>query len=114
MGEESFTNYSYYWLDEVKVQNAPTCIPPTTMSAAFVASDSVVIAYKRPAQAVSIRYVYAEASATDPSTLPVNTVDNNTIRLSGLTPNTTYRVWLQSDCGSGNISEKLENESAKN
>ena len=29
----------------------------------------------------------------------------STIRLSGLAPNTAYKMWLQSDCGSGNISE---------
>ena len=103
VGEESFNNYSYYWLDEVRVQTAPTCIPPTPMSVAFISSDSVVVTYK--SNATAIRYVYGLANVTAPSTLPVNTVDGDTIRLSGLTHNTAYKVWLQSECGSGNISE---------
>ena len=44
VGEESFSTFSYYWLDDVKVQAAPSCLPPTGEKVVFVASDSVVIA----------------------------------------------------------------------
>ena len=103
VGSETFSYNSYYWLDSIRVQEAPSCLPPARAKIFFVSSDSVVVTYK--SNATAIRYVYGLANATDPNTLPIHTIGGDTIRLSGLTPNTAYKVWLQSDCGSGNISE---------
>lgn len=103
VGSETFSYNSYYWLDSIRVQEAPSCLPPARAKIFFVSSDSVVVTYK--SDATAIRYVYGLANATDPNTLPIHTIGGDTIRISGLAPNTTYKMWLQSECGTSDVSE---------
>lgn len=106
VGDEEFSTSSYYWLDSVKLQAAPMCIPPYNLVNTFASGDSAVIAYKMPVGATAARYVYAEASTTDdPSTLTAHTATGDTIKLSGLTQYTAYKIWIQSSCGAGTDSE---------
>ncbi len=106
VGNEEFSTSSYYWLDSVKLQPAPACIPPYDLVNTFASTDSAVIAYKMPVGATAARYVYAEESATDdPSTLTTHTATGDTIKLSGLANYTVYNIWMQSSCGAGTDSE---------
>ena len=106
VGDEEFSTSSYYWLDSVKLQPAPACIPPHDLVNTFVNGDSAVITYKTPIGATAVRYVYAEDSTTDdPSTLTAHTATGDTIKLPGLTRYTVYKIWMQSSCGAGTDSE---------
>ena len=106
VGNEEFSTSSYYWLDSVKLDTAPACIPPYDLVNTFASSDSAVIVYKKPIGTTATRYVYAEeTSSDDPSTLTAHTVTSDTIKLSGLTPYTAYKIWMQSSCGAGTDSE---------
>ena len=74
----------------------------------FVSKDSAVIGYKRPGAALSVQYAFTEYdTVADPSNLtPIqNTGTSDTIKLSGLGSNKTYKLWLRSDCGAGSVSD---------
>ena len=104
VGTEEFSSDSYYWLDNISVKAAPTCLTPTELKINRVSADSAVITYKQRPSAIGYQYVYGESTETDPSNLtPISTGD--TVKISGLIPNTDYKLWMRSDCGSGVYSE---------
>ena len=106
VGNEDFSFYSYYFIDSISVQAAPTCQPPYNIANTFVSTDSAVIGYKRPATALSVQYVFIEYDTiTAPSTLTPIQNTGDTIKLSGLGSNKTYKLWLRSDCGAGSVSD---------
>lgn len=106
VGNEDFSFYSYYFIDSISVQAAPTCQPPYNIANTFVSTDSAVIGYKRPTAALSTQYVFIEYDTiTAPSTLTPIQNTGDTIKLSGLGSNKTYKLWLRSDCGAGSVSD---------
>ena len=106
VGNESVSYYGYYFINSVSIQTAPTCQPPYNIENTFVSKDSAVIGYKRPATALSVQYVVIEYDTiTAPSTLTPIQNTGDTIKLSGLGSNKTYKLWLRSDCGAGNVSD---------
>ena len=107
VGNEEFSTSSYYWLDSVKLQaTALACVPPYDLVNTYATTDSAVIVYKKPIGTTATRYVYAEEnSSDDPSTLTAHTVTSDTIKLSGLTQYTAYKIWIQNSCGAGTDSE---------
>ncbi len=87
-------------IDQVRLDEAPTCTEPLLISGAFVSRDSIVVRWDSIATAYNVEY--------GPSGFALNTgttvaVTDTFAGIGGLMPNTTYDFYVISDCsGSGN------------
>ena len=90
----SGTTATSAYLDNVVVT---TCPRPTGLAFDNLTSTSVDVTFNAGSQ-TQWQYVLALSSVTDPATIrPINITSNN-IALSGLTPETAYKVWVRSNC----------------
>jgi hypothetical protein len=88
----------------------PACLPPSGITAsantAFTATLNWTASVSTPSQGYD--YFYASTNTAPTSgTTPSGSVAAGilTASISGLTPSTTYYVWLRSNCGSGILSD---------
>ena len=92
----------YYW-DDVVWETLPSCFPPTAATTSAITSGNVTVSWTAPASAPAAGYEYYYATA---NTAPVSTTTPSgnvgagvvTATVSGLTPATTYYIWLRSSC----------------
>jgi hypothetical protein len=88
-------------IDDVKITELPTCAKPTDLTLDSATSDGAIISWTSNETSFNIEYGisgFTQGNGT------VTTANSNSISLTGLTSNTAYDVYVQSDCG-GDISE---------
>ena len=91
----------YMYVDEVKVDYAPTCSAPTNLTFSNIAGASVLVSW------LDSQYGdgdYTVEYSSDNVTWSTEIVTGTSLQLSGLTPNTTYYVHVYRNCMSGNSS----------
>lgn len=100
------------YIDNITVQNIPSCLEPTAVTSSNVAAYSATIGWTAPASVPAMGYeVYYSTSNTAPtSTTVLNAANSATSTttsapLSGLSAATTYYVWVRSKCSSSDVSE---------
>ena len=81
---------------------------PTNVSIDSVTSNSATITWTAGGNETSWIYML-DTTVFDTSSVSWNnpTASNDTLLISGLTPATTYDMYLQADCGAGNTSALL-------
>ncbi len=94
-----FVDYTF------NVVDAPSCLPPTALTTSSLTSTGVIVSWTEPTPVPDNGYQYIVS--TTPGTpavgaTPTGTVAAGTtsVTLTGLTPNTTYYVFVASNCGS--------------
>lgn len=98
------TSGSWYWfVDDVVVENLPSCIKPQDVAASEIAHDQAKISWTSESEAFNIQYG-TDAEFAE-STYIETTADTTTKTLTGLTAQTTYYVRVQTNCGSNSVSE---------
>lgn len=94
--------YDDLLLDNVRVREAPTCINPSNLSLTSLTSNSATISWVAPAAAPAGGYdVYYSTNTTAPTTTTVPQhvgVAGPTFTIPGLTANTSYYIWVRSNC----------------
>lgn len=90
----------YYWIDDVVVNNVPSCMPPTNLSLSSVSQTSAEITFSVPTGASGYEYAITTDISANPDTLTPVALGENTLSLNGLSIYTRYRLWLRSVCGS--------------
>ncbi|ROI00660.1 fibronectin type III domain-containing protein [Chryseobacterium daecheongense] len=100
------------YLDNIIVQEIPTCIEPTAVTPSNVTAYAATIGWTAPTPAPGIGYeVYYSTSNTAPTSTTVLNATNSTTSttvsapLSGLSAATTYYVWVRSKCSASDASE---------
>lgn len=85
--------------------SAPACLAPTNLQVQTVSDVGATITWDQPVGATSYEWELFLLSdlGTPIQTGTSTTVDDNAI-LTGLTAATQYRLYVRSDCGSGNFS----------
>ncbi len=103
-------NY-YYWLDNVIVERIPTCSDAEGLTQTNITSNSITIAWDQPTTNPSLGYrcevrTSGEAGSGSEGLVLSGNIPTNTFTttITGLSPNTVYKVYLISDCGVGEIS----------
>ena len=85
-------------IDDVDIHEQPTCPKPSLFIASNISSTSVDLSWiSGGASNWLIKY-------TSGSIIPVG---SNPYTLSGLTPNTSYNIWVRDSCGPGDVSPWL-------
>jgi hypothetical protein len=100
------TSRSIY-IDNITVQDIPTCIEPTAVTASNVTMNSATIGWTAPVSTPANGYeIYYSTTNTAPTSTTVldatNSTTSSTISapLSSLAPDSNYYVWVRSVCSS--------------
>lgn len=99
----------YMGFDDFKLELTPACTEPTVLTSSAITASGATISWTAPTPAPANGYnIYYSTTNTAPTatTTPSATVAAGvtTYNISGLTSNTTYYVWVRSNCGSGSTS----------
>ncbi|MDO3426952.1 fibronectin type III domain-containing protein [Chryseobacterium sp. APV1] len=103
------TSDNYVYFDDVTVSQgaAPACLPPSAPTVSNVGVSTADIAWTAPSSAPASGYeYYVSTSNTAPTaaTSATGTSTTTSKSLGSLSSNTTYYVWVRSNCGSGSTS----------
>jgi hypothetical protein len=104
------TSRSIY-IDNITVQNIPSCFEPTAVTSSNVTANSAAIGWTAPSSVPANGYeVYYSTTNTAPDATTVlnaaNSVTSATVSapLGGLQPSTTYYAWVRSSCSASDKS----------
>ena len=99
------TTSCYAYIDNVEIDNIPTCPKPMSLTSTAVSTNSVTLSWNDPASASSWNIEYGQGTFT-PGTGAgtVVTATSNPFTVTGLTASTNYTFYVQSDCGGGDLS----------
>ncbi len=91
------------------VVSAPSCVAPTALTSSSITASSANISWTAASPAPTSGYQYylsTTNTAPNGATIPTGSTAAGTtsVALTGLTANTTYYIWVRSNCGSGNTS----------
>jgi len=105
----SAANQSYIAIDDISVTLSPTCFEPTDITASAIAITTATISWTPPVPDPASGYqYYLSTSATPPvaATVPTGSVGFgiNTVNLVGLTPSTSYYIWVRGKCSATDTS----------
>ena len=93
---QGFNNQVDISVDDVDIHEAPTCPKPTNFAASNVTNNSVQLDWTTGG-ATNWLVKYAAGS--------IVAVGSNPYSLTGLSPNTTYTIYVKDSCGTGNVSD---------
>lgn len=103
-GESTTSNASTnVYVDNFKIAEIPSCGPPTGATVMNISFNNADVSWTAPVPAPSSYEIYystsntAPTSSTTPSVTGITSIPYN---ITGLTGNTTYYVWVRSNCGS--------------
>ena len=104
-GEANSANAFFCQLafDDLDVHEAPTCPKPTGVTVQSTNSNSLNLSWTGGASPWVVKY---GPSGFNPSTAGTRVVaSSNPFLLSGLTPNTTYDIYVKDSCGPTSVSQ---------
>ncbi len=88
------------YFDSVVIKASPTCFTPTSLAAAATSSSTANITWGSPSGGTSpTNYQYTVSTSSAPPSGSGTTVSGTSKSVTGLSPNTTYYVYLRSFCG---------------
>ena len=98
------------YIDDVAWEQLPLCDDIISIQTQTFNSTTATITWDQAGAELGWEYVYAVSTVTDPNTLtPVAVTGNPMAMLTQLTPNTTYKIWIRSNCGPGALGNWQQN-----
>ena len=106
----STSSSSYFSIDDVELKAIPTCLRPTmNTTATDIATTTAKVSWTPNGTNQDhwdVYYCTSPYTAPTATTTPsVENTADNPCTLTGLTPTTSYRVYVRGNCGSGDVSE---------
>ncbi len=92
-------NTWYLFVDDVSVTLSPSCLNPTISDTTNITSSTATINWTAPIVVPSNGYQYVVSTSNLTPTGAGTAVAGLSANLTGLTTNTTYYVFVRSDCG---------------
>lgn len=94
------TGSTTIYIDDVTWEQIPLCDDIVTVQTQTLNSTSATVSWEIGGGENAWEYVYAVSTVTSPEGLtPVAVTNNPIVTLSNLNPNTTYKIWIRSNCG---------------
>lgn len=91
------------YLDDIIWESIPACSDISQLDVQDVTSESAVVSWNTDGDETAWELAYGISTVTDPNTLTPVPADENSITVSGLEDNATYKLWVRSDCGNGAV-----------
>jgi len=90
-------------IDDISIMQTPTCLPPANVTVNYAAATTATLNWTASTTAPGVGYdFYYNTTNTAPTgtTTPTSTAGPTatTATLSGLTPTTTYYLWVRTNC----------------
>src|SRR5690554_3691273 len=94
-------SWDWYWIiDNVRIAPPPTCLSPSDLVVASVASNTADISWTAGDTETSWNISWGAPGYTPgDGDLGTDTASTASYQLAGLTPQTSYDVYVQADCG---------------
>jgi len=89
-------------IDDILVEETPTCLSVTDLTATSNSPTEVEISWTAGAQETEWTYEYGPTGFTQGSGTITITGPNNPITFGGLTPGATYDIYVQANCAGAN------------
>ena len=104
--KNGYTSTSCYaYIDNVEIDNIPTCPKPLSLTSTAVSTNSVTLSWNDPSSASSWNIEYGLGTFTPGTGVgTMVTATSNPFTVTGLTASTNYTFYVQSDCGGGDLS----------
>lgn len=96
-------NEYYLYVDNITIDIAPTCLKPSDFYASSTTTTSATLQWTENGDATLWNIEYGFTGFT-PTGTPIATADSNPYELMNLVPSTVYDVYIQADCGAGDVS----------
>lgn len=98
------SNNNYYLsIDNVIVEEIPSCLKPTGLVVSNVAANSATLSWTAGGSETAWQYAYVEAGEEAPTAF--EDAQNPTVDLIGLTANTSYDFYVRANCSDADKSE---------
>lgn len=97
-GTSNYDFSSYIYLDNVLVQETPSCEAPSNLLVSDVYATSALLGWTNGASEVSWEIEYEESGFTQ-GTGEVVTATTNPFEITNLSPETTYEFYVRANCG---------------
>ena len=97
-------NTWYLFVDDVSVTLSPSCLPPTVSDTTNITSTTATINWVTPLIIPANGYQYVVSTTNVTPAGSGTAVAGLNANISSLTANTTYYIFVRSDCGGGNFS----------
>jgi len=96
--------YSDMAIDDVVIDEMPSCVPPSMLTISNLTNNSVSVAWTEVGSATAWNVEYGPAGFTQGTGTIVYNTTTNPYPISGLTPSTDYDFYVQSFCSVGDSS----------
>ena len=101
--KNSYTSMGYAYIDDLVVNTIPTCARPTNIATINGVSTSVDVSFSPGNTTDNSWYVYYKPTTlTNWDSIQTNSI---TATLSNLTTQTTYQIYVKTNCGNGEMSD---------
>lgn len=94
--------YRSVYIDNVMVENMPSCLEPTSLMSSNVTTSSADLSWTSAGSDFDIKYGATGFNVATEGTLVENFTNGGT--LSSLTTGTNYQYYVRQDCGNGDLS----------
>ncbi len=100
------TTSSYAYIDNLVIEEIPSCIKPNQLSASNMTTNSADLSWNERGTATAWNIEYGPSGFTPGTgTGTVVNATTNPYTLTGLSASTTYDFYVQSNCGGGDLSD---------
>ena len=97
-----FANNIY--IDNVNIHNIPSCLNVVNIQATNITPYTADISWTANGSETQWNYVYGPAGTIDPDDATLMSANASTITLTDLAANTLYDIYVQANCGDGDLS----------
>ena len=89
---------SYMYLDDIMVDNIPTCMHVNNIHATSIGENTAVIKWTAGGTETQWAYIYGPADSVDVTVDAPSYCSEDSVELFGLTANTLYTIYVQAYC----------------
>src|SRR5690554_5491875 len=102
----SNSNIYYYWLDNFEVDLVPSCIQPTALTATDIMATTADVSWALGASETAWNISWGPSGYTpgDGDEIGTDAITAASYQITNLSANTNYQVYVQADCGGGDLS----------
>jgi hypothetical protein len=101
---------SEWYIDDVVIDEAPACPPPTDFSVTAQSSDTIDVSWNPGGSSTDWIIVWGPQGFT-PDFAATSNIANvsgvTSYQITGLNPETDYDIYIVTDCGSGDLSDSV-------
>ncbi|MBO6051132.1 MAG: fibronectin type III domain-containing protein [Bacteroidales bacterium] len=92
------------YIDNVNIHYIPSCLNVSNIHAVNITPYTAEISWTSNGSESQWNYIYGPAGTVDPDDATLMTANANTITLTDLAANTLYDIYVQANCGDGDLS----------